>query len=477
MRLRIAMRQNRLFLTFPLALALLSATAYGRVELQPCRNNIAPAQQIELGNKAAQQVYQQMPVLPDTSPVTRYVSALGHKLAAEAPGYKWPFNFHVVDVADINAFALPGGSIFVNLGTVQAAENEAQLAAVIAHEISHVVLQHSVCNLEKEKRVGIIAGIGQIAAGLALGDGAAGTLAQETIGIGAGLGFLRMSREAEQQADLMGVGILYDAGYDPHAMPQFFQTIEKKYGKGSAQFLSDHPNPGNRLEYVNHEISTFVTKPHQTVDTPQFDNIHRTVAGMHAYTQKEIASGVWKQQAPNQTVSGGVNQVAPAASTGASATASQGWSTFQGNGFSLRVPSDWQVAGNADAAMLAPSGGINATADGHAGNLVYGLLTDTYKAAGGAPLNEEFNGLLDELTRDNPGLQPGRISTVTVAGVTGQSVQAISQSANNGKGEHDLIIAIPVQNTLRYFVFVAPEPDFSRMRPTFERILNSITVR
>src|SRR4051794_24501244 len=126
--------------------------ASARVELQPCKNSISPQQQIELGQKAVQQVYQQMPVLPDSDPVTQYVQGLGQKLVAQAPGYHWPYNFHVANVADINAFALPGGSIFVNLGTIQAASNEAQLAAVMAHELSHVVLQHSICNYEKEKR-------------------------------------------------------------------------------------------------------------------------------------------------------------------------------------------------------------------------------------------------------------------------------------------------------------------------------------
>src|SRR5206468_5502421 len=123
------------------------------------------------------------PVLPDSDPVTQYVQGLGQKLVAQAPGYHWPYNFHVANVADINAFALPGGSIFVNLGTIQAASNEAQLAAVMAHELSHVVLQHSICNLVKEQRVGLLAGLGQLASGIILGDSAIGALAEKGIGL------------------------------------------------------------------------------------------------------------------------------------------------------------------------------------------------------------------------------------------------------------------------------------------------------
>ncbi len=93
-----------------------------------------------------------MPVLPDADPVSRYVQQLGARLVEYAPGYKWPYNFHVVNVEDINAFALPGGSIFVNVGTIQAAETEAQLAGVMAHEISHVAQRHSTCNITKQRR-------------------------------------------------------------------------------------------------------------------------------------------------------------------------------------------------------------------------------------------------------------------------------------------------------------------------------------
>jgi beta-barrel assembly-enhancing protease len=466
--------------TFVLAtICLWAPQAQARVELQPCKNNITPEQQIQLGQKAVQQVYQQMPVLPDSSKVTQYIQGLGQRITAEAPGYKWPYNFHVVNVAEINAFALPGGSIFVNLGTIQAADNEAQLVAVMSHEVSHVVLQHSICNLEKEQRVGLLAGIGQIASGLILGDSTIGALAQKGIGLGAGLTFLRMSRGAEQQADLEGVGILYDLNYDPRAMPQFFETIQAKYGKGGAQFLSDHPNPGNRTEYVDHEIASFVAKPKYATNSQQFVQIHKLVAGMKAYTSKEVDAGVWKKQSPNQTVSTGVNQYD--ASTPASGhvdmSSPQQWTTFQGNGFTMQVPSTWRAAGNQNSAMVAPPGGIATAPNGQGGgNLVYGLLTDAYQpdqSAGSDP----FRGLIAEITHDNPGLEPGSPVRMDFGGVSGDAVHSVNRSANNGRGEHDWIVGIPRSGVVRYFVFVTPEPDFQSMRPIFERIANSIRVQ
>jgi hypothetical protein len=450
--------------------------AEARVELQPCKNSITPQQQIELGQKAVHEVYQQMPVLPDSDPVTKYIQALGQKLVAQAPGYHWPYNFHVVNVADINAFALPGGSIFVNLGTIQAASNEAQLAAVMAHEISHVVLQHSICNYEKEKRVGLFAGIGQIASGLILGDTALGALAVKGIGLTAGLSFLRMSRGAEEQADLEGVGILYDTGYDPRAMPQFFETIQAKYGTGGAQFLSDHPNPGNRTEYVDKEISSFVPRTRYVTNSTQFTQIHKKVAGMRAYTAKEVDSGVWKRKDPNQTVSTGVNQYDPnpPANAPVDITPPQNWITFQGSGFTMQIPSNWQAAGNQGSAMLAPPGGITQAANSQAGNLVYGVLTDTFHPDATASSTEMFNQLIAELTRENPGLEPGPAGRVRVGDASAENVQSVNRSANNGRGEHDWIVALPQNGAMRYFVFVAPQADYEKLRPTFERIVNSI---
>lgn len=455
---------------------LLAQLGQARVEITPCKNDYSPEQQEQLGQKAAQQVYNEMPVLPESSPVTKYVQSLGAKLASKAPGYKWPYKFEVANVAEINAFALPGGSIFVNLGTVQAAADESELAGVMAHEISHVVLQHSVCNAAKQQKVGLIAGIGQVAAGVLLG-GAAGQLAQQGIGATAGLGFLKMSRGAEKEADLMGVGILYDAGYDPRGMSRFFETLQKKYGEGGAQFMSDHPNPGNRSEYVNQEAASFIQKPNYITRTAEFTRIHNTVAGMHAYTAKEVASGNWKRESPNGTVGNGVNQAAGAQNKNVDLNTGGNWKNFAGAGYSISVPPNWQAYGNQNSAMIAPEGGVTRSADGGAGNVVYGVLTDQFQAGGATNLEGALNALVNEIARDNPGLSPGNQSNVRGNGVTGRAVECRNPSANNGAGEREWIAAFDGGNgTLRYFVFVAPTQQFEQLRPAFTKMLNTVTI-
>ena len=138
-----------LALCFALSLAAAAQTKYvrqepnGRLEPDTSSVKMSPQDQIKVGRQAAAQVAKQLPLLPDSSPISQYVAQIGRGLASHAPGYKWPFEFHVVNQKEINAFALPGGPVFVNLGTIQAADNEAQLAGVMAHEIGHVVMMHS----------------------------------------------------------------------------------------------------------------------------------------------------------------------------------------------------------------------------------------------------------------------------------------------------------------------------------------------
>ncbi len=282
-----------------LLVPLATPPALARFEPVTCKNAFTPEQEIAEGQKVAAQVYRQMPVLPENDPITQYVQDLGARLVQFAPpspgvAQKWPFNFHVVASSEINAFALPGGSVFVNLGTVQAADTEAQLAGVMAHEISHVVMRHSTCNLTKQRTRGIFYGLGALGSAILLGNGAAGQLAQQGIGMGQSLDFLHMSRGDEQQADLLGTDILYNAGYDPRGLPQFFETIQAKYGPGGAQFLSDHPNPGNRTEYVDREIATLPRRPHPTVTSAEFKRIHALAAQREALNAKDIQLGTWR---------------------------------------------------------------------------------------------------------------------------------------------------------------------------------------
>jgi len=200
----------------------------------PGNAHMSRGNQQRLGLKAAAQVYQQMPGLPDTSPETQYVRRLGQKLVATIPPhYSWPFEFHVVAQKEINAFALPGGPMFVNVGTITAAANEAQLAGVMAHEMSHVYMQHSAKQAGKAQTTSMVAGIAGAVLGGTVGSkggGMVGQLGAAGIQMGAQGLMLKYSRTDESQADAVGAVILHKAAYNPQAMADFFKTLESRGG-------------------------------------------------------------------------------------------------------------------------------------------------------------------------------------------------------------------------------------------------------
>lgn len=238
----------------PLSLAASGAVAFAwQLSLRPGFNLFSVAQDLQVGKENAALVEKQVPVLSDEA-VTRYLSQLGRRLSGYAPNnqteYVWQFK--VLNSADINAFALPGGYIYVNRATLESAQNESQLAGVLAHEEGHVVLRHGTHQLSEtmlaEKPLEMLSGmVGQ-------DDSFLSRLVQFGIGVGAQQLLLRNSRSMEAQADTEGAYILYQAGYDPRALARFFEIIERKYPQQTFQFLSDHPNPGNRIKAVEEEI-------------------------------------------------------------------------------------------------------------------------------------------------------------------------------------------------------------------------------
>jgi predicted Zn-dependent protease len=201
--------------------------------------------------------------------VENYLDALGQKLAAQAPGYKYPYQYRCVNDENINAFALPGGFIYIDRGVIEAADNEAQLAGVMAHETSHVALRHGTNQASKAEAWRIPLGV------LGAAGGLGGLLAQLGGEFTLNSIVLKYSREDETQADVLGTQILYDSGYDPRALAQFFEKIEaESKGKEPVQFFSDHPNPGNRTGRVNEEVDKLGgPEPNYRTDSDDFHSI------------------------------------------------------------------------------------------------------------------------------------------------------------------------------------------------------------
>lgn len=439
------------------------------VQPAPCKNAFTPEQEIAEGKKAAAEVYKTMPVLPDSSPVTQYIQQLGAKLVAVTPGYRWPYEFHVVNQAEINAFALPGGPVFINMGTIQAADTEAQLAGVMAHEISHVVMRHATCNITRQQGQAPWWALGQLAAGI-LVPGAGGALAAQGVGAAAGTTFLKMGRDAEKQADLMGVNILYDAGYDPRGLPQFFEVIQGKYGNGGTQFLSDHPNPGNRTEYVDTEIETLPPRAHAVKTTAEFTKMKKLAAGMHAYSAKEVASGVWKKN------SGGP---VPAPDTPVDFAPGNAWSILAATSFSMQYPANWHVVEKADGATIAPENGVAPAGNGSEA-VVYGVLVDVFQPQQGSDLSAATTQLVAAIQQGNAGMKAvTQVEDIRVNQQAARSLEFVNQGASaGGAAERDWLVTMARSDgSLSYLVFVAPQKDFEALRATYEQMLRTFRLK
>lgn len=240
---------------------------------KPGFNLFSTQQDVQLGKEAKAQVESQMPVIHDTT-INGYLTQIGQKLAASPHAGNWPFSFETIYDKNINAFALPGGPMFVNTATIESADNEAQLAGVMAHEMSHVVLRHGTHQMSKQQFVQLPA----LLAGNAMGNGMLGALGRLGVNLAANSVLLHYSRDAEAQADYNGALMMADAGYNPLEMARFFEKLESKSSEGRlAQFLSDHPTPGNRVKAVEQEIQLLPQKNYREDITGQLPSIKNAV--------------------------------------------------------------------------------------------------------------------------------------------------------------------------------------------------------
>src|SRR5271169_5520721 len=433
-----------------------SSAAAGVPELpNPGNAGISRDDQIKFGFQAAAQVYQQMPVLPDSSPETQYIRQLGQRLVATIPAqYSWPFEFHVIPQKEINAFALPGGPMFINIGTITAASNEAELAGVMAHEMSHVIMQHSAKQADKAQWTGLLAGLASGVAGATLG-GIVGQAAQMGIQFGAQGLTLKYSRGDESQADAVGAVILYKAGYNPQALADFFQALESQNAGAPPQLLSDHPNPGKRQQAIEKEIRNWPPKNYQTTSAA-FDKVRQHATTVMAYTGQEIAagaqSGQWaalnqKNGAVFKPTGAGAPAVAasspapagpaPAGTAPSVPTTSPAVSLRKVQPSEKLVPADlgrmkiahpdnWQVMmprQQGDSLKIAPQAGITSDAVGY-GVVINGVMPE----GGSQSIDQVTEELLQDMERSGSIKSVGKLQAITINGVQGRAVVMQSQS-------------------------------------------------
>jgi Zn-dependent protease with chaperone function len=430
---------------FAIFLILVSLTVLAeRTKLKPATSG-PPQDDIKMGLNAATEAEKQL-VLIKNPEATAYITSLGSSLVAKAPNdNKFPFTFKIVDDKSINAFALPGGPIYVNRGAIEAADNEAQIAGVIGHESGHVILRHGMAQAKKSQLTqGIIGGFSAIFGNSTVAQlaGAAGAFAGSSI-------LLRYSRDAESQADLMGTQILFDCGYDPAAMAVFFDKLAQDHkGSKSEQFFSNHPIPENRVRKVNDEITRIgAVPPNPRTDTAAFQRVKKLLLAMPD---------------PPKPVPAGAATPPPAPSTHLT--------DFQTSGIQLRHPDNWKSAVDGTNVTLAPAGGIVGK-----GDLAYGLIIDVFKPQNAGNLDQVTTQFIDSLLKGNTSAKIVRSKVAAQVGGKPAQLTELSNASPMGGQESDIVITVmQPDGTLLYFIEVAPTKDTPQYQPSFRSILDSV---
>ncbi len=232
-------------------LMLSAGIADAQTKIKAGFNLFSPQDDVNVGQQSAAAAEQQLPMLNDAQ-TNAYLNRIGQRLAANAGGPQFQYRFRVVNASDINAFALPGGFVYVNRGVIDTASNEGELAGVVAHEISHVALRHGTHQASKaylaQAGISILGGI----LGGHVGEGAA-QIINTVGGIGLNAVFLKYSRDLETQADIRGAQIMAASGYNPRDMVAFFQKLERVDTSRKTNWMSDHPAPPDRIARIQRE--------------------------------------------------------------------------------------------------------------------------------------------------------------------------------------------------------------------------------
>jgi len=425
-------------------------------DFKPGYNFYSPQEDAQLGKESAAQVDQQLSLLTDAEAV-RYLNGLGRRLVAFAPNnqpaYAW--QFRIINSTEINAFALPGGYIYVNRGVFDAADNEAQLAGVLAHETGHVVMRHGT-HIASQAVVaqGFMAIFGSI---LGQSDSLSSQMAQLGLGLGVDSLMLKNSRTAETQADEVGTYILYQAGYDPHAMVQFFQIIAQKYPQRTAQFFSDHPNPENRIKDVDTEIAQLGPSRGTKTGSPDFDGVKQYLAAIAPPPLPKGTPTIEAKRQPPPPPSANLIH-------------------YVGNRFSLDYPENWQVEREEDSVLLFPQGGMVTGAEGETAQ-AYGTAISRFapqQGKGNWGLVDATQELIVAMRRSNPQLQVLQQTGINLRGNPAISTLLQNESPIEGQRETDHLVTVRQGDSVLTFIFIAPASAVESYAPTFDKILQSI---
>jgi Zn-dependent protease with chaperone function len=448
-----------------LALALCSVLVAAQTRIVPPKNKYTPEQDVQLGRQAAAEARQKLPIV-ENADIGRFLGRLGEQLVAAAPedlrNPLFEFSFTAVNQKDINAFALPGGPMFVNRGMLEAAARQDEIVGVMAHELAHVLLRHGTANMSKARSPGLTLGaIAGAVAGAIVGGPVGGLIADGSqFGLGAFL--LKYSRDYEKQADLLGVQVMARAGYDPAALASMFETIQKRGGGAGPQWLSSHPNPGNRTQYILAEAK-LVQVAERPPGPEDFQRVRAAAAALPA------PGGTRGEAGPAGAVDkerlGTFGEPVPRPSREFRAVRA-------GQFLQVSVPSNWNVLSANNLLRFVPANAYGEV-DGRA---IYTHGAEIGLArADSRDLRQATVALLDRLSEANPRLRlRGEQQYVRLAGRTALATPLANQPAKGGTEAIGVYTTLLSNGQLFYFLTTVPQEDQADYEEIFQRIASSI---
>ncbi|HEU4711885.1 MAG TPA: M48 family metalloprotease [Pyrinomonadaceae bacterium] len=466
-------RRNLVAWVALVAISMMPVTALAQTQIKLHSNKYSVQDDVKLGRQAAQEAEQQFPIMRDNQ-VQAYVERVGQRLVDAIPSQfqhsEFQYFFKVVNARDINAFALPGGPMYVNRGMIEAARTEGEMAGVMAHEISHVALRHGTAQATKGQKYGLLAGIAGIAGTILTGNEGIGQLAQAPFAVY----LLKFSREYETEADVLGAQIMARAGYDPRDLAHMFQTIERQGGGSSGGFLSSHPSPSDRYARINREAGLLRVDGTQR-DSREFASIQNKLRGYgRAPSMQEIAqSGQRYPQGETTSNRGNYPNNAPSGRVEYPSSRYQNVSIFNG-GVQVSVPSNWRQLNDGNSVWFVPEGGYGQ----YNGQAVY-----THGASFGVAQTNNRNlqrateELINGLGQGNNNLRMnGGYQRTTLAGRAALLSTLSNVNEATGRSENVRLITTQLSNgQLFYMVAVAPQGE-RNFETAFNTIFRSVRI-
>jgi Zn-dependent protease with chaperone function len=411
-------------------------------------------QDVEIGSASEKEARQSLPLVPSPY-LNQYVQAIGQRIAQNRSLPALRYRFQIVNSKDINSIGFPGGAIYIYRGLLDMAANDDELAAIVAHEVSHVASRHGTVQLSRQLLV--LAPLA-IAAGLPAADVWKEEIAKLGISLGMDAPFLRYSRDQELEAASMAVRLMAEARFDPNA---FRTLLEKMNEAQTGAFGFNHPQGQNFSPEIAEQIEALATPQHLAHTSAEF-RAFRTALQKIAY------------QPPAKPAAG-------AADAGTAVDPLSNVFTHPLDYYRIGYPPGWRVTSTGpNGAIIAPADGIQTSRNGD--DVSLGVMFDLFDISvpdRSLTLEQATNRLISYLILRNESLRnvPGAETQTLISDEPGLRAVMIGKSVTSKSSEVAWVVTRFYYQSLFYMVFVAPEDKFSAYQPIFEQMMRSVRMK